>query len=80
MREEDHHYGLPEDKRYVLGAINRLAIGSIIILWGSLLALKQAGIVERNVSAWPFALVAFGMLLVFGGIYRLWAREKPTHV
>jgi len=53
------------------GAINQLAIGSVILLWGSLLALKQVGIIERSVSTWPFALTALGILLVAGGIYRL---------
>jgi hypothetical protein len=52
-------------------AINQLAIESIILLWGSLLILKQVGIVEENVSTWPFPLAAFGILLVASGIYRL---------
>lgn len=43
-------------------AINQLAIGSIILLWGSLLTLKQVGIIEKNVSTWPIALTAFGIL------------------
>jgi len=52
-------------------AINQLAFGSIILLWGSLLALKQAGIIPANVSTWPYPLTAFGILLVAAGIYRL---------
>jgi hypothetical protein len=52
-------------------AMDQLAFGSIIVLWGGLLALKQVGIIDRNVSTWPFALTAFGILLVAGGIYRL---------
>lgn len=52
-------------------AINQVAIGSVILLWGSLLLLKQAGMIGTNVSTWPFPLVAFGMLLVAGGVYRL---------
>ncbi len=56
-------------------AINQLAIGSIIFLWGILLTLKQVGIIEKSVSTWPFAFTAFGILLVIGGIYRL---SKPT--
>jgi hypothetical protein len=52
-------------------AIDQLAIGSIILLWGSLLTLKQVGIIEKSVSTWPFPLTAFGILLVIGGIYRL---------
>jgi len=78
MKEENHHYGLSEDKRYTLTAINRLGIGSILLSWGSLLILKQVGIIEKNVSTWPFALTALGILLVFGGIYRIYAREKTA--
>jgi hypothetical protein len=52
-------------------AIDQLAIGSIILLWGSLLALKQVGMIDKNVSTWPFPLTAFGILLIAGGIYRL---------
>lgn len=40
-------------------AIDQLAIGAIILLWGVLLALKQVGLIERSVSTWPFALAAF---------------------
>ena len=58
-------------------AINQLAIGSIILLWGSLLSLKQIGIIQKNVSTWPFALTAFGILLVAGGIYRLSRSRNP---
>jgi len=58
-------------------AIDQLAIGSIILLWGALLALKQIGIIEKNVSTWPFALTAFGILLVAGGIYRLSRSRRP---
>ncbi len=78
MKEEDHNYGLSSDKRYKLRAINRLAIGFIILAWGSLLALKQSGIIEKDVSTLPFAFVAFGALLIFGGVYRLGVREKTV--
>lgn len=76
MKEENHHQGLLEDKRYKRRAINQLAIGLIIVLWGGLLILKQVGVIEKDVSTRPFAFVAFGILLVIGGIYRLYAREK----
>jgi len=52
-------------------AINHLAFGSIILLWGILLVLRQVGIIERNISTWPFAFVAFGTLLVVSGIIKL---------
>jgi hypothetical protein len=68
-----------EDKRYTLRAIDQMAIGSIILLWGSLLMLKQIGIIDRSLSTWPFVFVAFGILLIAGSIYRLYARGKSTH-
>jgi hypothetical protein len=34
------------------------------------------GIIERNVSTLPFVFVAFGTLLISGGIYRLISRKK----
>ena len=78
VREENYQYRLSENKRYRLRAVNQLAIGSIIVLWGSLLVLKQVGIMEKNISTWPFAFVAFGILLVVGGVYRLYAKEKTA--
>jgi hypothetical protein len=54
------------------GAIDQLGIGSTVLLWGSLLALKQVGIIDKNVSTWPFPLTLFGVLLVAGGIYRVY--------
>jgi hypothetical protein len=78
VREENYHCGLSENKRYRLRIINRVSIGSILILWGSLLALRQFGIIEKDVSTLPFAFVAFGILLIFGGIYRLTAQEKTA--
>jgi len=80
LKEENRHYGLSQNKRYMLRVINRLAIGSILILWGNLLILKQVGIIKKDLSTWPFAFVAFGILLVVGGIYRLYAREKSARV
>ena len=65
-----------EDKRLMIGVFNRLGIGSIIVLWGSLLALRQAGMIGKDVSTLPFILVAFGILLVFGGVYRFRVHKK----
>jgi hypothetical protein len=52
-------------------AIDQLAFGSLILLWGSLLVLKEAGIIQKNVSTWPFPLAVFGILLIASGIHRL---------
>jgi len=52
-------------------AINQVSIGFVILLWGSLLILKQVGMIDKNVSTWPFPLAAFGILLIAGGVYKL---------
>lgn len=52
-------------------AVDQLAIGSIILFWSSLLILKQARLIDSNISTWPFALAALGILLLVGSIYRL---------
>jgi len=74
MKEENHQYELSEKKRRVSAAINQVAIGAIILLWGSLLTLKQLGSIESGVSTLPFVLAAFGALLILGGIYKYHAR------
>jgi uncharacterized membrane protein len=76
MREKNQNYESSEDKKYRSKAINQLAIGLIISIWGGLLALKHVGIIDKNISTLPFVFTAFGVLLIFGGIYRLMAREK----
>jgi hypothetical protein len=65
MRAEDH---LSKLRR---GAIDQIAIGGLILLWGSLLLMKQVGIMDKNVSTLPIIMAAFGLLLVLGGINRL---------
>jgi hypothetical protein len=57
--------------KLVRQAIDQTAIGSIILLWGALLMLKQVGMIDKGVSTWPFPMTVFGILLVVGGIYRL---------
>ena len=65
MRAEDH---TSKSRRR---ANDQMAIGGLILLWGSLLILKQVGIIEKNVSTLPIIMAAFGLLLVLGGINRL---------
>lgn len=57
--------------------INHLAFGSIIFVWGILLLLQQVGIIEKNVSTWPFAFTTFGALLVVSGAIKL---NRSRHV
>jgi len=71
--ENQHNTQLEIEQRGKLGrrAIDQMAIGSIILLWGCLLVLKQVGLMDKSASTWPFPLTAFGILLIAGGIYRL---------
>ena len=69
--QHDRQTGSEHSSKLRKHAIDRLAIGSVILLWGALLILKQAGMIDKNVSTWPFPLAAFGILLVVSGIYRL---------
>jgi hypothetical protein len=52
-------------------AIDQMAFGFLILLWGVLLILRQIGILDRNMSTLPIIMAAFGLLLVLGGINRL---------
>jgi hypothetical protein len=65
MRSEDHMSTLRRR------AIDQMAFGSLILLWGVLLILRQIGILDRNMSTLPIIMAAFGLLLFLGGINRL---------
>ena len=69
--QHDRQIDNEQPSRLKRRAIDQLAFGSIILLWGSLLILKEAGIIAKNVSTWPIPLAVFGILLVVSGIYRL---------
>ena len=74
METKDQRDTQPENehtRRLRNRALDQLAIGSVIVLWGILLILKQVGMIDENVSTWPIALTAFGILLVAGGIHGL---------
>ncbi len=65
MRTEDYTSTL---RRRV---IDQMAFGSLILLWGVLLILRQIGILGRNMSTLPIIMAVFGLLLVIGGVNRL---------
>jgi len=69
--QRDKQIGNEHSSKLRRHAIDQMAIGSVILLWGALLILKQAGMIDKNVNTWPFPLTVFGILLVVGGIYRL---------
>ena len=75
---EEHGYRLSEDRRYWLRVLNRLGLGSILFGWSTLLALKEFGVIAKDISTLPYLLVTFGILLVIGGFYRLHARPKTV--
>lgn len=52
-------------------AVDQLAIGGLILFWGTLLVLKQIGLIDQSISTLPIIIAAFGLLLVIGGINRL---------
>jgi uncharacterized membrane protein YvbJ len=65
-RMESECFGIPRG-----GAIVGIAIGAIIVLWGLITILQQAGIVASNVDVWPIAVIIFGILIVVGALYGL---------
>jgi hypothetical protein len=40
----------------------------------------KSAITAKDISTLPYLVITFGMLLVFGGIYRLHARQKTAQV
>ena len=62
---------MEEKTRTRNSGVNHLAFGSIILVWGILLVLKEVGIIEESVSTWPFAFTAFGVVLVAAGVIKL---------
>lgn len=77
---EPHSYRLSEDSRYWLRVIDQLGIGFALFGWGTVLALKEFGFITKGISTLPYLVITLGMLLVFGGIYRLHARQKTAQV
>lgn len=55
------------------GTIVGLAIGVIILLWGFIWLLQQPGIelLPRGMSAWPFAIIIVGIVIMIGALYGL---------
>ncbi len=63
---EEECFGIPRG-----GTIVGLAIGVIIILWGFIWLLQQADLIPETISAWPFAAIILGILIVVGAISAL---------
>ena len=71
-RAEDECFGLPHG-----GIIIGLAIGVIILLWGSFWFAQQVGWITKMPDVWPIAIIIVGLLIVLGALYRLTRRPPP---
>jgi len=69
---EEECFGLPHG-----GAMVGIAIGVIILLWGSFELAKQVGWITKAPDIWPFILIVLGLLIVLGALYRLSRRPPP---
>jgi len=65
---EEECFGIPRG-----GTIVGLAIGVVILLWGIIWFLQQPGVevIPSGVSAWPFAVIIFGILIIIGAYFGL---------
>ncbi len=77
---ESRHYRQMEDECFGIprgGSFVGLAIGLIILFAGIIYFLQQANIITGNVSnyVWPFAVIIFGVLIVFGALYGMRRRR-----
>ena len=52
--------------------------GVVAVAARALEILKQAGIIEKNISTWPYPLAAFGILLIIGSINKLRKLKAET--
>ena len=71
-RAESECFGLPHG-----GAIVGLVIGIIVLLWGAFALAKQSGLIAASPDFWIIVVIANGVLLIAGGIYRM-NRSRPT--
>jgi hypothetical protein len=64
-RFEDECFGIPRGSTIVA-----LALGAMILIWGLVWLLQQPGIelIPAGISAWPFAIIILGILIVIGAI------------
>jgi hypothetical protein len=63
-------FGIPHG-----GAVVYIAIGVIIMLWGLIAILRQAGAIPKGVEVWPIVAITFGILIVVGALYGLSRRH-----
>jgi uncharacterized membrane protein YvbJ len=69
-RMESECFGIPHG-----GAVVGIAIGVIIVLWGLVAILQQAGAIPSGVQVWPIVVIIFGILIVVGALYGLSRRH-----
>ena len=71
-RAENECFGLPHG-----GAIVGLVIGIIVLLWGAFALAEQANLIKYSPDLWIIVVIAIGVLLIAGGLYRM-NRSRPT--
>jgi uncharacterized membrane protein YvbJ len=69
-RMESECFGIPHG-----GAVVGIAIGVIIVLWGLIAILQQAGAIPSGDYVWPIVVIVFGILIVVGALYGLSRRH-----
>jgi len=65
-RAEQECFGLPHG-----GAIIGILVGIIILVWGLSYLLQQMGIISYTIEFWYIIIIAIGVLLIAGAIYRI---------
>lgn len=71
-KAEQECFGLPHG-----GAIAGIVIGTIILLWGISMLLRQTGWISQTVDFWYIIIIVFGVLMVSGAVYKV-TRSKTT--
>ena len=73
IRAEQECFGLPHG-----GAIAGILLGVIILIWGFSVLLQQMGIIAETLHFWYIIIIAVGILIVAGAIYKITqAKHNP---
>jgi uncharacterized membrane protein YvbJ len=70
-KAEQECFGLPHG-----GALVGIVIGVIILLWGISMLLRQMGIITESFNVFYIIVIALGILIVAGAIYKI-THSKP---
>jgi len=70
-RPEQECFGLPHG-----GAIAGILLGVIILIWGFSVLLQQMGIIAETLHFWYIIIIAVGILIVAGAVYKVTRPRK----